>query len=127
MREDKIKVILVEAGKKAKITEIENTLEEKQRIVNGYIEVVYPFDEDVCLVCNEEGKFDGSLPNRALLNENIKITDIIFGTFIICGVGGEDFISLEEEQIHKYQEMFCYPEVFWADKSGNVFSQKIID
>lgn len=127
MKEDKIRVILVESGKKAKIAEIENTFEEKQRIVNGYIEVVYPFDEEVCIVCNEEGKFDGSLPNRALLDKNIKVADIIFGTFIICGVEGECFASLTEEQIHKYQEMFYYPEIFSIDKSGNVFSQKIID
>lgn len=127
MKEDKIRVILVESGKKAKIAEIENTLENKQKIVGGNIEVVYPFNENVCIVCDEEGKFDGSLPNRALLDESIKIADIIFGTFIICGVEDEYFVSLTEEQIHKYQKMFYYPEIFSIDKSGNVFSRRIID
>ena len=48
----RIKVVLAEPGKKAKVTEIENTLENLQKIVGGYIECVYPFEDNVGLIAN---------------------------------------------------------------------------
>ena len=59
MREKKINIIMLEPGKKAYLKEIDNTLESLQREVEGYIEAIYPFEEEVCLVCNEEGKMNG--------------------------------------------------------------------
>ena len=38
------------------IQEIDGSLESMQRIVGGDIEAVYPFDDPVAIVCNEEGK-----------------------------------------------------------------------
>lgn len=61
-----IYVVLCEPGKKACITTIHNTLESLQQIVGGYIEAVYPFDNPVVIICNEEGKIIGLELNRAL-------------------------------------------------------------
>ena len=63
-------------------------------------------------VCDDEGKFDGALPNRAVRNEDGKIMDIIFGPFFICDCRGEEFGSLTDEQIQKYTDIFRLPEKF---------------
>lgn len=51
-KKDTIRVVLLEPGKLAGITEIGASLEEMQAAVGGYIEAIYPFSEEVALVCN---------------------------------------------------------------------------
>ena len=51
----KIRILYKEVGKETQIMFIDNTLEVKQKLVGGLIEVV-PY-EDVLIICNEEGKF----------------------------------------------------------------------
>lgn len=65
-KEPTIKVVLCEPGKLARVAEIENTLEGLQRAVKGDIEQFSPFDETVAIICNEEGKYNGMAPNRAV-------------------------------------------------------------
>ena len=114
-----IKVVLAEPGKKAKVTEIENTLENLQKIVGGYIECIYPFEDNVGLIANEEGKLIGLEPNRVLRDDNGNAVDIIFGTFIITGLTEDDFGSLTDEQAEYYLEMFHCPEIIM--RTGNGF------
>src|SRR5574344_1506689 len=98
-----IKVLIVEPFTLPYEKEIQNTLEAKQEIVDGYIECVNPIDDDsVCFICNEYGKFNGSSPNRDIGH------DILFGTFIIAKDNYEtgEFESLDENQIQKYKEKF---------------------
>ena len=110
--ETRIKVVMIQPGEIAKVTEIGNTLEELQRAVGGYIEAFYPFEEEVCIVCNDEGKFNGMAPNRAVYGEDKKLMDIIFGPFFICDCSGESFGSLSPEQLEKYSKQFKFPEHF---------------
>ncbi len=110
MTDDKIRVVYVEPGMYARETEIGLDLRSLQNAVMGHIEVFYPFDEPVCIVCNDEGKLNGMPLNRAVFGDNGKIMDVIAGPFFICGVGEEDFISLTDEQTDKYLEMFRRPE-----------------
>ena len=107
----KIKVVMVEPGKKAKVAEIDNSLESLQGAVGGWIEAFYPWSDNVCLVCNEEGKFNGMRPNRALRDDGGEIYDVIFGTFLVAGCGEEDFDSLTDEQVERYAKMFERPEI----------------
>ena len=111
--ENKLTVVMVEPGKEAKVTEIGSSLEALQTAVGGYIEAYYPFEEEVCIVCNDEGKFNGMDPCRAVYGEDKQMMDIVFGPFFICGCGGEDFSSLTEDQIKRYTEMFKNPEHFY--------------
>lgn len=69
MKESKISVLLVEPGKCPKIVQIEDALKAMQCIVGGDIEVYRPFDDDVAIVCNEEGKMNGAELNRAIYSE----------------------------------------------------------
>lgn len=109
---NELEVLLVEPGQYAKMTTIEAGLSSMQEIVGGYIQTVNYFDEPVTLVCNEEGKINGSELNRAIKDDNGKIVDIIAGTFFVCGVGDENFTSLPPEHREKFEKMFKKPEAF---------------
>jgi len=61
-----IRVVLLEPGKEARITEIDSSLPGLQRAVDGWIEAIDLPGEDVTLVCNEEGKLQGLPLNRAV-------------------------------------------------------------
>ena len=122
----KMKVVLVEPGKFARIDEIEMGLESYQKAVDGYIQMVYPYDDPVALVCNEEGKINGLPLNRAMIDENGHVWDIIAGTFFICGLGEEDCDSLRNELAEKYLELFKYPHRFYFDPSGNAIGYQIL-
>lgn len=99
-------------GRKPERIIIPHTLDAMQRLVCGNIQAIYPYDDMVALVCNEEGKLLGMEPNRAVRNEDGDILDIICGTFFICGLNEDDFCSLTEEQIAYYSKLFRYPETF---------------
>ena len=109
-------VLLIEPGKTPRHMEIDGTLERMQQVVGGYIQAIYPFEDPVALICNEEGKLLGLPLNRALKDEAGDICDIIAGTFFICGapLDSESFASLEAVYLDKYQQLFACPEVFPA-------------
>ena len=65
--EKKIKVVLLEPGKLARTAEIDASLAGMQKVVGGLIEPFYPFEEQVCIVCNEESKINGMRPNRSVI------------------------------------------------------------
>lgn len=64
-----MKVLVIEAGRQPMVKEIEGSLRSMQEIVGGYIQPVYPWREEVALVCNEEGKINGMALNRPLLDD----------------------------------------------------------
>lgn len=64
-----ISVLLVQPNKYPKMIEIENELEAMQRIVGGDIEEYMPFEDEIAIVCNEEGKVNGLPLNRAIYVE----------------------------------------------------------
>ena len=105
-------VLVVEPQKKPYAKEIGGDLKSLQHEVGGYIQAVYPFREPVALICNEEGKLSGKALNRALRDEEGKIYDVVAGTFLIAGLGEEDFISLPPEQMEQFMQYFQTPEKF---------------
>ena len=105
-------VLLVEPNQHPRPVEIGTELEDLQNAVGGYIEVVYPFDEPVGLVMNEEGKLDGLPLNRALRDDNGEIYDVVAGSFLVVGLTDEDFGSLSPDQMKAFEEKFHSPEVF---------------
>lgn len=117
-KEKTISVLVVESGKTPKVVQIDNTLRAKQDLVGGYIEAICPYDDPVAIVCNEEGKLTGLPYNRSLKDETGDIYDVIAGTFFICGLSGDNFASLGDDLIAKYQHMFYYPEEFISTEKG---------
>ena len=111
--ETKINVLLVEPGKYPRMVEINDSLEDLQRLVGGYIEVYSPFDDEVAIVCNDEGKIDGLPLNRAVYDQETgEILDVIAGSFFLVSAPLEydSFQSLSPDQEMKYSKMFRYPE-----------------
>ena len=107
-----ITVLLVEPEKYPQKIELGTELSDIQKAVGGNIEVIYPFDDPVGLVMNEEGKLDGLPLNRALRDDEGNIYDVIAGSFLVVGLTEDDFGSLTPEQLQKYEEHFHQPEVF---------------
>ena len=114
-----MKVLVVEPMKPCEAREIPDTLEAMQAIVGGYIQAVYPFQEEVAVVCNEEGR-NLDLPfNRPLIDESGLPYDIVCGTFFMAGFSGEHFVSLTEEQIQKYKVLYDNVVVLTAERPEN--------
>ena len=112
MKDSKIKVLMVEPHKLPKVTMLDRSLDALQKAVSigaesqGLIEII-PLENNVCLLCNEEGKLIGLEGNRRLGR------DIIAGTFYICGDSKSGALcSLSEENIRKYTILFSLPETF---------------
>ena len=109
---EKMTVLVVEPMKKPYVKEIDPGLHSLQAEVGGDIGAVYPFRDPVALVCNDEGKLIGLDLNRGLRDENGELYDIMAGTFLVVGLGEEDFASLSPELEQKYMEHFQQPEQF---------------
>ena len=111
-----MQVLIVEPERRPEVREIDGSLESMQEIVGGLIQPVYPFDDPVALVCNDEGKLMNLPANRGLRDEDGQIYDIVCGTFFLCGTPSDSdhFASLTPEQIKRYEERFHTPEMFWG-------------
>lgn len=120
MDDKKITVLLVEPMKKPEVIETGTELKDMQDIVEGLIEVITPFEDDVAIVANEEGKIMRLPPNRALCDDDKRIVDIIHGKFFItyAPIESESFESLPKDMQEKYAEKFKYPEQFLRTKKG---------
>ena len=106
-----MRVLIVEPNHNPRVAEIENTLEAKQEIVGGLIEMTCPpiHPDDAVILCNEEGKFNGSEPNRVAFLADGTPYDLLFGTVIICRapVDSDDFEGLTDEQIDRYSKFYA--------------------
>ena len=106
-------ILEVMPGHKPERKMIPHTLEAMQSVVGGYIQAIYPYEDMVAIVCNEEGKLIGLEPNRAIRSQDSgEILDIISGTFFVCGLNEDDFSSLTENQLSYFSKVFQHPEVF---------------
>ena len=75
-----------------------------------------PFEDEVAIICNEEGKMNGLPLNRAIYDEKTKeIIDIIAGDFFIAyaPIDSEKFKDLPKDLEQKYREKFKFPERFY--------------
>ena len=109
----KINVLICEPLTAPYMKEIDSSLESLQATVGGgLIQAIYPFEDQVALVCNEEGKINGMTLNRAVYGDEGQMLDIIAGPFFICGLSEDSFGSLSHELAEKYSNLFQYPEIF---------------
>ena len=118
MVENTLSVLKVAPGQYPQQVEIDNDLKALQEAVGGFIGASYPFaDDPVAIVYNDDGKLMGLPLNRALRDENGEMYDAVAGTFLVVGLGEEDFVSLSPELAQKYEQLFHQPEAFL--KLGN--------
>lgn len=121
-----MRVIVVEPFKAAYTKDIKGDLESMQELVGGYIEAVYPFENEVALVCDEEAKLSHKQANRALLDERGRLRDIICGTFFIAGLGEEDFTDVPDELVDKYMSMYEAHDEF-AKVGRRIYLSRYLD
>ena len=105
-------ILRVEPEKSPEIVEMDGSLASLQAAVGGYIEAAYPWDDPVAIVCNDDGKFNGLAPNRAIYDTDGEIVDIIADTFLIVGLTDDNFGDLPDELARKYANLFAVPECF---------------
>lgn len=108
-----MKILIVEPSKHPRQAEVQHTLQNLQDIVGGYIQAVYPWEDPVALVCDEEGLLKQLEFNRLVAPEVP-----IFGTFFICGLGEEDFTDLPDDLMAKYSKMLYDPQYLILTRKG---------
>jgi len=106
-------VLVVEPGYLPYEKEI-NGLKEMQETVGGPIQAIYPFEDQVAVVCDEEGLLHNAPFNRSMDGGY----GGVFGTFFVCGLGEEDFISLTPEQVKTYRQRFQKAEMLLSMKDS---------
>ncbi len=116
-------VLVVEPMKKPYMKDIDSGLHSLQQEVGGYIEAIYPYEDLVGLVCNEEGKMQGLPLNRAIYSKSGEMFDIIAGTFLIVGLSEDNFAELSDKLADKYAKLFESPEMF-CSMNGRIEVQK---
>ena len=116
MKEKQVKALMIEPYKHPCVVELENDLDSLQKAVSigapeqGLIEFVY-LEDNVSILCNEQGKLVGLTPNRWLGE------DILCGVFYIVAENDEgELMSLTDEQQERYSKMFYDPDVIDKDK-----------
>lgn len=85
-----ISVIIKKLEKLPKRKTIKNTLADFQKVVGGHIETVY-IAENIVMIVNEDG-IPLALPYNCTMCGHT-----IYGTLVLAGVEGEDFVSLPYE------------------------------
>lgn len=109
-----MQIVMVEPGKAAYAMELGHSLKAMQQAVGGAIQILYPLEEPVALVCHEEGKLLGLPPNRGLWDEEGRLYDIVCGPFFLCGAPPQSdrLEGLTEGQARALLERFGRPELF---------------
>ena len=110
---------MVEPGKEPRIVKLDNSLEALQTAVSigadyrGLIEIISLSDE-VCILCNEEGKLIGLEPNRRLWS------DVLCGVFYVTGQDEEgNLCSLSAKDREHYKKYFAIPESITKEEADN--------
>ena len=117
-------VLVVEPGYLPYEKEIQDGadhLEQMQAIVGGLIEPIYPYHEEVAIVCNEEGLINGLPFNRSVPGGY----GGVFGTFFICGLGEEDFCSLPPDLMERFKKEFKNSEILLGFEGNEAVTLKV--
>lgn len=118
MKEKEITVVKVEPMKAPVIANLINDLDHLQKAVSigadeqGLIEFV-SFEDNVSILCNEEGKLIGLPPNRRFYD------DILCGVFYVVAEDDDgNLISLTPAQQDRYLRRFEHPDIIAKDEIG---------
>lgn len=100
MEDNFIRVLRIDTARRIYWDDLPNTLEALQQAVGGYIEVV-PLTEQLCVICNEEGKLLGLPPVAAMPARR----DVLCGPLIICRTTQDgEFTDAEEDDLYTVGE-----------------------
>jgi hypothetical protein len=127
MKEKEITAVKVEPMKEPVIATLTNDLDHLQKAVSigadyqGLIEFVY-LEDNVSILCNEEGKLIGLPPNRYFYD------DILCGVFYVVAEDDEgNLISLSPAQQDRYLRKFAVPDVIKVSEVGDTIVMTLLD
>ena len=107
MSEKEIRVLYVQPGKYPEERIIPNTYEARQKLVGEDLTVCHPWRDNACIISNDAAQ-DLDLPPNRLYGYD----GCIAGTFIVCGDSDDGLISLTDEQMAYYENLYHYPIAF---------------
>ena len=122
---ENIRVLLIEPGEAPRLKTIPHALHDLQSLVSDTIQIIYPYTDQVALVCGDNSKLNHCEPNRVLEDDAGKPYDIICGPFFITGLTTDNLGSISDELAEKYSRKFQYPELFLRTTDGNVMQIKV--
>ncbi len=114
MEREVIRIVLVEPGKEARITEISAEFRAQQRIVGGHLHTFEPFNDGTCIVYNEEGLLNGLPMNRVIRDEE-KVEEMSYREM------RDKFRSAEKEMSGRHLGGYI---VFTADSFTKPYSEE---
>ena len=98
-----------------------NGLEEMQATVGGLITGIYPYQEEIALVGNDESILLGMDYNRSVPGGY----GGVFGPFFICGTKDGDFVSLTPAQMERFKKEYHHAEILLGANRGGYVTLKV--
>ena len=92
-----------------------------QAAVGGLITAIYPFEEPVAIVANDEGILLEMEFNRSVEGGY----GGIFGPFFVCGLTEDSFCSLTPEQMERYKKKFHHAEILLGAQGNDLITMKV--
>ncbi len=105
------KMVVLEPNRPAYTALVPDDLEALQRAVGGYIEITYPYGDNVMFIGNEEAKLIGMEGNRRV-NGSVYAGPVLLAAD--DGSGGA--ADLSDEQAEKYMLLFALPETITREE-----------
>lgn len=118
---EQMTVLMVEPGYAPYEKTIPNTLEAKQELVGGLITAIYPYEEMVAIVANDEGILLNMDFNRSVEGGY----GGVFGPFFVCGLTEDDFCSLPPDQMERFKKKFHKAEILLGFRGDEPVTLKV--
>ena len=118
---EQMTVLMVEPGYAPYEKTIPNTLEAKQELVGGLITAIYPYEEMVAIVANDEGILLNMEFNRSVEGGYSGV----FGSFFVCGLTEDDFCSLPPDQMERFKKKFHKAEILLGVRGNDLITLKV--
>ena len=118
---EQMTVLMVEPGYAPYEKTIPNTLEAKQELVGGLITAIYPYEEMVAIVANDEGILLNMEFNRSVEGGY----GGVFGSFFVCGLTEDDFCSLPPDQMERFKKKFHKAELLLGVRGNDLITLKV--
>ena len=118
---EQMTVLMVEPGYAPYEKTIPNTLEAKQELVGGLITAIYPYEEMVGIVANDEGLLLGMDFNRSVEGGYGGLV----GPFFVCGLTEDSFCSLPPDQMERFKKKFHKAEILLGVRGNDLITLKV--
>ncbi|MBE5968821.1 MAG: hypothetical protein E7242_01160 [Lachnospiraceae bacterium] len=115
--------LIVSPGTYPRVCKDDINFDKIEEILEGNIEVrrFLKNDPGVVFLMNADREEKDFLKNRAIIDDDNNVKEVIKGTFIIASAGEDGIIHpLSKEKCEEYKTMFYFPERFFKDEKHNI-------